>query len=96
MSGDPSFITSKAPPGGNSDKKLAGICGFIGNTAHHPPRPACKPVENNYSRRMAKMAATQNGRAVSLKIRVPGFRTAIRKTKTGLQPFPLLGGEDKR
>jgi len=34
MSGDPSFITSKAPPGGNSDKKLIGICVFIGNTTH--------------------------------------------------------------
>jgi hypothetical protein len=25
MFGDPSFITSKAPPGGKSDKKLMGI-----------------------------------------------------------------------
>jgi len=48
MSGDPSFITSKAPPGGKSDKKLMKI--LMGwkpgglNVANHRSLPRHRPV----------------------------------------------------
>jgi len=64
--GDSLFIISKAPPGAKSDKKLMKFLVYLKYSAHPPRRTAartCKPVENNYSRRMAKKAAAQNGRA---------------------------------